>query len=58
MRKIIYYYNGKKIVGTKDSKLEVFQVGEREEVRYSIDGIEVSEYIYKEVKKTIKSWAV
>ncbi len=58
MRKIIYYYNGKKIVGTKDSKLEVFQAGEREEVRYSIDGIEVSEYIYKEVKKTIKSWAV
>ncbi|GLI56610.1 hypothetical protein PM10SUCC1_21240 [Propionigenium maris DSM 9537] len=58
MRKIIYYYNGKKIVGTKDSRLETFQVGGCEEVRYLIDGIEVSEYIYREVKKAIKSWEV
>ncbi len=56
MKKIIYYYNGKKIVGTKESRLESFQVAECEEVRYLIDGIEVSEYIYKEVKKAIKSW--
>ena len=56
MKKIIYYYNGKKIVGTKDSKLVAVQVSECEEASYLIDGIEVSEYIYKEVKKTIKSW--
>jgi len=56
MKKIIYYYNGKKIVGTKESNLEAVQAGECEEISYLIDGIEVSEYIYKEVQKTIKNW--
>ena len=56
MKKIIYYYNGKKIVGTKESKLEAVQPGGCEETSYLIDGIQVSEYIYKDVEKTIKSW--
>jgi len=56
MKKIIYYYNGKKIVGTRDSKLEAIPAVDCEEISYSIDGIEVSEYIYKDVKNTIKHW--
>ena len=56
MKKIIYYYNGKKIVGTKESKLEAVPVNGCNEVRYLIDGVEVSEYIYKDVKSTIKRW--
>ena len=56
MKKIIYYYNGKKIVGTKESKLEAVPVTDCKEIRYLIDGIEVSEDIYKDVKSTIKRW--
>ena len=56
MKKIIYYYNGKKIVGTKDSKLDAVPAGDSEEIKYLIDGIEVSEDIYKDVKSTIKRW--
>jgi len=56
MKKIIYYYNGKKIVGTKDSKLKEVSVAGCEDIKYFINGIEVSENIYRDVKSTIKHW--
>ena|GEM_PF-3396428 len=56
MREIIYYYNGKKIVGTKESELKEVSGAEGEEVKYFIEGTEVSKNIYKDVKSSIKEW--
>ena len=56
MKKIIYYYNGKKIVGTKESELKEISDIHCGEVKYFIDEIEVSESIYRDVKSEIKNW--
>lgn len=56
LREIIYYYNGKKIVGTKESELKEVSGAEGEEVKYFIEGTEVSKNIYKDVKSSIKEW--
>ncbi len=56
MKKIVYYYNGKKIVATKESKLKITSVAGSEEVQYFLDGVEVSKDIYTYVEKTIKDW--
>lgn len=56
LKKIIYYYNGKKIVGTKESELKEISGIDGKGVKYFIGGIEVSENIYKDVKSTIEGW--
>lgn len=56
MKKIVYYYNGKKIVATKKSKLKMTSPAGGEKVQYFLDGTEVSKDIYSYVEKTIKGW--
>lgn len=56
LKKIVYYYNGKKVVATKESKLKMTSVAGSEKVQYFLDGIEVSKDIYSYVEKTIKGW--
>jgi len=56
LKKIVYYYNGKKVVATKESKLKMTSVAGSEKVQYFLDGVEVSKDIYSYVEKTIKGW--
>ncbi len=56
MKKIVYYYNGKKIVATKKSKLKMSSADDSGKTQYFLDGTEVSKDIYSYVEKTIKDW--
>lgn len=56
IKKIVYYYNGKKIVATKESKLKMASEVDSEKIRYFLDEAEVSKDIYKYVEGTIKDW--